>query len=76
MQTPLLTKNRSTENTINKIDDVRLQPFQPCNIVFPASVFGNKKRRFQTEWFKNIRGLSGTWNLKRHFVTVAEWLAN
>ena len=62
MQTSLLTKNRSTENTTNKIDDVRLQPFQPCNIVFPASVFGSKKRRFRAEWFKKYPWLE--WDLE------------
>ena len=49
MQTSLLTQNRNIENTTNNIDDVRLQPFQPSNIVFSASVFGSKKRRFQAE---------------------------
>ena len=60
MQTSLLTKNRSTENTKNKIDDVTCNHFNHVILFFLEVYLVAKNVTFEQNGLKNINSLSGT----------------
>ena len=48
----LNTDDSSTSSSFTHASGIRMEPFQPCNIKFPVTVIGKKRRGFKPEWFK------------------------